>query len=60
MVSSTSKLTVRDALKVLVNQLATKRSLHVELPWDAPDEILSNLILQVLLDNGIVGPTPLS
>lgn len=60
LVSSPSKLTVRDALKALVNQLASTRHLQVELPWDAPDDILSNLLLQVMLDNGIVGPTPLS
>lgn len=60
MVDSDSKLTVREALKVLVSQLASTRNLHVQLPWDAPDEILSNLILQVMLDNGILGPTPLS
>lgn len=60
LVSSDSKLTVRDALKVLVNQLASTRNLHVRMPWDAPDEILSSLILQVMLDNGILGPTPLS
>lgn len=60
MVVSDSKLTVRDALRILVSQLASTRSLYVELPWDAPDEILANLILQVMLDNGIIGPTPLS
>lgn len=60
MVVSDSKLTVRNALKVLVNQLASTRNLYIQLPWDAPDEILANLILQVMLDNGILGPTPLS
>ena len=60
LVPNSSKLTVRDALKVLVNQLASTRNLHVQLPWDAPDTILSNLLVQVLLDNGIIGPTPLS
>jgi len=60
LVSSPSQLTVREALKVLVDQLASKMGLYVELPWGAPDDILSNLILQVLIGNGIVAITPLS
>jgi hypothetical protein len=60
MVPAAPNLTVRKALGQLVKQLASKRNLHVELPWDAPDEILSNLLLRVMLDNGIIGPTPLS
>jgi hypothetical protein len=60
MVPAAPNLTVRRALEQLVEQLALKRNLHVEMPWDAPDEILSNLLLQVMLDNNIIGPTPLS
>lgn len=60
MVSSDTTLSVRDAIKVVVHHLASTRKLYVELPWDAPDEVLSNLLLQVMLSNGIVGPTPIS
>jgi hypothetical protein len=60
MVPAAPNLTVRRALGHLVKQLALRWNLHVELPWDAPDEILSNLLLQVMFDHGIIGPTPLS
>jgi hypothetical protein len=60
MVSSDTTLTVRDAIKVVVDHLASTRKLLVELPWDAPDEVLSNLLLQAMLGSGVVGPTPIS
>jgi hypothetical protein len=60
MVVSDSKLTLRDALKTLVDSVASTRNLHIQLPWGAPDDVLSNLFIKVLLENGILSPTPLS
>lgn len=60
LVPSSSTLTLQEALIALVGELSFTRNLHVELPWDAPDDVLSNLIVQVLLDYGVIGPTPLA
>lgn len=60
MVSSASTLTVREAIRVVVDHLASTRKLLVELPWDASDEVLSNLLIQVMLTSGVVSPTPIS
>lgn len=60
MIGSSVPLTVREALERLVKHIADTRNIHIQLPWEAPDEILSNLFIQVLLNAGIVEPTPLS
>ena len=60
MVASEQQLTVREALERLVAHLASTRNINIQLPWQAPDEILANLFVKVLLEIGIVEPTPLS
>jgi hypothetical protein len=60
MVGSSSPMTVREALQHLVKHISETRDIHIELPWKAPDEILCNLFIQVLLGTGIISPTPLS
>jgi hypothetical protein len=55
-----NELTVRQALQVLVPQLAKKQGLHIELPWDQSDDTLSALFIQALLMVGLIKPTPLA
>lgn len=52
--------TVREALQQLVNHIYQTRNLQIQLPWQAPDEILANLFIYTLLQAGIVYPTPLA
>jgi len=47
-------------LEYLVRHIAATRNFTIELPWQATDEILCNLFIKVLLEAGIVEPTPLS
>lgn len=60
MVSGDPQMTVRQALQVVVESLASKQNIHIEMPWSAPDEILCKLLITALLQVGIIGPTPLS
>lgn len=60
MVASDPQVTVRAALERLVAHLSSTRDINIQLPWHAPDDILANLFIQVLLEAGIVEPTPLS
>ena len=60
MVSRDPPLTVRESLEYLVRHIAATRNFTIELPWQATDEILCNLFIKVLLEAGIVEPTPLS
>jgi hypothetical protein len=52
--------TLQEALGYLVDHIAKTRNITLELPWQAPDEILCRLFIKTLLDLGIVEPTPLS
>jgi hypothetical protein len=60
MVSSEQQLTVREALERLVSHISSTRNINIQLPWQAPDEVLANLFIKVLLEIGILEPTPLS
>jgi hypothetical protein len=51
---------VREALEKLVNHVSQTRNIQIQLPWQAPDEILANLFIYTLLQAGIVRPTPLA
>jgi hypothetical protein len=60
MIARDPPLTVREALEYLVRHIASTRNITIALPWQATDEILCNLFIKTLLENGIVEPTPLS
>lgn len=60
MMGGVQKYSVRETLEQLVNHIAQTRNIHIQLPWQAPDEILANLFIYTLLQAGIVRPTPLA
>ena len=60
MVSPDPQMTVREALRIVVDNLDRVHNIHVELPWEASDEILCNLLIKGLLEIRLIGPTPLS
>ena len=52
--------TIREALEQLVNHIYQTRNIQIQLPWQAPDEVLANLFVYTLLRAGIIRETPLA